>query len=280
VRRSEFAGPARHEEPTTDAKQSLDVWEGDEQELIEKAAAASSLAARRRRGVGAAAPPRGPADLVGARRVGLPRREAVLELLRRKDPGGVGAAEGQADQHSRGRDRQLPGGAGCRWASHGPTPATLIVFRDGLAVTMRQFPRSLRSAGGGEVSAPPSSPRRAAACVRHGDEQMLASILDPAVRWGGEEETPETWPTRAARSWPGTASSEGRRQRHGRGGDRPRRRDRARPGRLPAGEAGRSPRSLPSSSRSQAGRGARGRHTRLPEREEALGFLTGLDAGN
>jgi hypothetical protein len=28
--------------------------------------------------------------------------------------------------------------------------------------------------------------------IEEGDEQQLASLLDPAVRWGGAEETPET----------------------------------------------------------------------------------------
>jgi len=43
------------------------------------------------------------------------------------------------------------------------------------------------------VSEPPSTTaEKLRLAFEHGDEQMLASVLDPAVRWGGEEETPET----------------------------------------------------------------------------------------
>jgi ketosteroid isomerase-like protein len=64
-------------------------------------------------------------------------REAVLALLRRRQS--EGEATGEIELIEAGDDaivatRRVPDGPG----SH-PRPATLITFRDGLAVTMRQF---------------------------------------------------------------------------------------------------------------------------------------------
>jgi hypothetical protein len=43
------------------------------------------------------------------------------------------------------------------------------------------------------VSEPPrGSAEKLRQAFEQGDERLLASLLDPAVRWGGEEETPET----------------------------------------------------------------------------------------
>ena len=43
------------------------------------------------------------------------------------------------------------------------------------------------------MSEPPgSSAEKLRQAFEQGDERLLASLLDPAVRWGGEEETPET----------------------------------------------------------------------------------------
>jgi hypothetical protein len=39
---------------------------------------------------------------------------------------------------------------------------------------------------------PKSCVERLGAAIEDGNEDLLASLLDPAVRWGGEEETPET----------------------------------------------------------------------------------------
>lgn len=68
-------------------------------------------------------------------------REAVLELLRERTEEGAGAAE--IELIDAGEDAVIS----CRVetvaegpAAAGLRPATLIVFRDGLAITMRQFP--------------------------------------------------------------------------------------------------------------------------------------------
>ena len=44
--------------------------------------------------------------------------------------------------------------------------------------------------------APQSTAGKLRAAFEDEDEALLASVLDPAVRWGGEEETPETCHTR------------------------------------------------------------------------------------
>ncbi len=44
--------------------------------------------------------------------------------------------------------------------------------------------------------APPSPVEKLGAAIEDGDEDLLASVLDPVVRWGGKEETPETCHTR------------------------------------------------------------------------------------
>jgi len=66
-------------------------------------------------------------------------REAVLELLRERTQEGAGAAEVElidAAEDAIVSCRVEPVAAG---PARGLRPATLIVFRDGLAATMRQF---------------------------------------------------------------------------------------------------------------------------------------------
>jgi hypothetical protein len=42
------------------------------------------------------------------------------------------------------------------------------------------------------IDRPNSTAEKLRVAFEEGDEELLASLLDPAVRWGGEEETPET----------------------------------------------------------------------------------------
>lgn len=43
------------------------------------------------------------------------------------------------------------------------------------------------------TSTPPqSTAEKLRVALEEGDEDLLASVLDPAVRWGGDQETPET----------------------------------------------------------------------------------------
>jgi hypothetical protein len=42
------------------------------------------------------------------------------------------------------------------------------------------------------MTGPQSIAEKLRAAFEQGDEQLLGPLLDPAVRWGGEEETPET----------------------------------------------------------------------------------------
>ncbi|HEY2053619.1 MAG TPA: nuclear transport factor 2 family protein [Solirubrobacterales bacterium] len=54
----------------------------------------------------------------------------------------------------------------------------------------------LYAGGGAMTEAPRTIAGKLGTAFEDGDDDLFASLLDPAVRWGGEEDTPETCHTR------------------------------------------------------------------------------------